>query len=68
MNVAVTRYMSPSELIRLDVAIEIQQNTLGLYERHVKLGKRVTFKDIIKKYVRLDDFEHDSNKYKDLIN
>lgn len=60
--------MSPKDIIRLDIAIEVQQNILNLYDRYIKLGKNVTFLDIFKNYARLMDFEEGTNKYKEIIN
>ena len=62
-----THYMNPREVLRLDIAIEIQHNILKLYDEHIKLGKDVTFKEIVKNYVRLGDFESDKNDYKNLF-
>lgn len=53
--------MSPKDIIRLDIAIEVQQNILNLYDRYEKHGKKVTFLDIFKNYIRLLDFEKGNN-------
>ena len=60
--------MSPRDIIRLDIAIEVQQNILNLYDKNLKTGRKVTFGDIFKNYVRLQDFEDGTNNYKNLIN
>ncbi|CAF0936480.1 unnamed protein product [Brachionus calyciflorus] len=60
-------YMTPRDVFRLDLAIEIQKNVIRLYDQYLKLGKKVTFKNIIKNYYLLEDIEYDENKYKDLI-
>lgn len=59
--------MGPKDLIRLDIAIEVQQNILNLYDRYVEIKKNVTFLDIIKNYARLLDFEEGTNKYHEII-
>lgn len=59
--------MSPKDIIRLDIAIEVQQNILNLYSQYIELGKKVTFGDIFKNYIRLLDFEEGTNRYKDMI-
>ena len=60
--------MSPKDIIRLDIAIEVQQNILNLYDRYEKLGKNVTFIDIFKNYIRLLDFEEGTNQLKNIFN
>ena len=59
--------MGPKDLIRLDIAIEVQQNILNLYDRYVEIKKNVTFLDIIKNYARLLDCEEGTNKYHEII-
>ena len=59
--------MGSKDLIRLDIAIEVQQNILNLYDRYVEIKKNVTFLDIIKNYARLLDFEEGTNKYHEII-
>lgn len=61
-------YMSPTDIIRLDIAIEVLNNILKLYDKYVKLGKNVTFQDIFRNYVWLQDFEQNTNYYKNVIN
>lgn len=60
--------MNPKDLIRLDIAIEIQQNTINLYNRYKKIKENVTFLEIIKNYARLLDFEEGTNIYHKIIN
>ena len=59
--------MSPMEILRLDLTIETQKNILKLYDKHIKLGKPVLFKNIIKNYLLLEDIENDTNKYKEFV-
>lgn len=47
--------MSPKDIIRLDLAIEV-----------VKLEKNKTFKEIFKNYIMLMDFEEGTNKFKQI--
>ncbi|CAF0973845.1 unnamed protein product [Brachionus calyciflorus] len=67
-NLIAVHYMSPRDVFRLDLAIEVQKNVLKLYDNYLKIGKNVTFKNIFKNYVLLEDIENDSNKYKELVN
>ena len=60
--------MTPKDLIRLDIAIEVQQNILNLYNRYIHINKSVTFLEIIKNYARLLDFEEGTNRYHEIIN
>lgn len=53
--------MNPKEVLRLDIAIEVQSNILNMYKRHLKFKKKITFKDIIMTYIALEDFEFGSD-------
>ncbi|RNA10231.1 glyco -N-acetylgalactosamine 3-beta-galactosyltransferase 1-like isoform X3, partial [Brachionus plicatilis] len=61
-------YMSPRDVFRLDLAIEVHKNVLKLYDEYQRLKIPITFKNIIKNYILLGDIEKNSNKFKDLIN
>ncbi|RNA16475.1 glyco -N-acetylgalactosamine 3-beta-galactosyltransferase 1-like isoform X3 [Brachionus plicatilis] len=67
-SIIAVHYMSPRDVFRLDLAIEIHKNVLKLYDKFQMLQKPVTFKNIIKNYILLEDIEYDRNKYKELIN
>ncbi|CAF0985930.1 unnamed protein product [Brachionus calyciflorus] len=67
-SLVAVHYMSPRDVFRLDLAIETQKNTLNLHDDYLKLGKNITFKNIIKNYIMLLDIEDETNNYKDLIN
>lgn len=57
-------YMEPKEVIRLDIAIELENNAMQLYNSYYGVWKRtVSFKDVFKFYVLLQDFESNSNSF-----
>lgn len=60
-------YMTPRDVLRLDLAIETQRNAIGLYDEYFKLGKAIRFKDVIKNYLLLEDFENDSKKFNSVL-
>lgn len=62
-----THYMSPQDIIRLDLAFQVQRNIINLYNRHSKLRKNTTFDDLYKTYIRLQDFEEDTFKYQEFF-
>lgn len=70
-QIIAVHYMNPREILRLDIAIEVQNNILNLYKKHIDLGLKVTFRDILRNYNSLADFEigtEQSNYLKDLLN
>ncbi|RNA41746.1 Glyco -N-acetylgalactosamine 3-beta-galactosyltransferase 1, partial [Brachionus plicatilis] len=60
-------YMNSRDLVRLDLAIEAQTKNFKIYDHFFALKKPVTFKNIIKNYILLEDIENESNKYSELI-
>ena len=60
-------YMNSKDLVRLDLAFESQVKNFKIYYQYFALNRPVTFKNIIKNYILLQDIENNSNKYNELI-
>lgn len=60
-------YMNSRDLVRLDLAFEALENNHRVYARYFGLLRPITFKNIIKNYILLEDIEKDSNKFSELV-
>lgn len=49
--------MRPREVLRLEMAFQLQQNVVDLYKRYVNVEKNVTFVDVFRSYEALGDLE-----------
>lgn len=49
--------MLPRDVLRLDMAFELQQNAIVLYKKFINLDKNVTFTDVVNIYHSLLDSE-----------
>lgn len=49
--------MLPRDVLRLDMAFELQQNAIVLYKKFANLDKNVTFTDVVNIYNSLVDSE-----------
>jgi len=67
-SIIAAHYMPPRDVLRLDIAIQTQQNIIDMYKKHTKLNKRVAFKDIIKNYILLEDFEFGGRRLQEFLN
>ncbi|CAF1125383.1 unnamed protein product [Brachionus calyciflorus] len=56
-------YMNSRDAFRLDLSIETQRNNLKLYDEMFGLSKPITFKNILKNYLLLQDLESDTNDF-----
>lgn len=60
--------MQPRDVIRLDIAIETQENIIGLYREYGELNTNVTFEEIFINYLNLEDFEFGGDRLKKFLN